>query len=183
MTLPMIIASGAEFSADRAFRYLLYRVWDPDRPPLNVIGLNPSTADEFVNDPTIRRCIGFARDWGHGALLMTNIFALRSTDPRALYTDPGTAIGPDNDHYLASVPVCSYLVPELGVLQPASRVLAAWGNHGLLAGRGSRVAELVGADKLECLARNGYGRGEPKHPLYVPADARPVPYSPFEVQV
>lgn len=95
------------FSEDRAFRYTLWREWDVDSLTgcaddlphghqfAQFIGLNPSTADETRDDPTIRRCIGFAKLWGYGALCMTNLFAFRATKPRDMRqaADP---IGPEN---------------------------------------------------------------------------------------
>lgn len=73
---------GAEFSPCRRYRYVLWRTWDPAAGSVNFIGLNPSTADEQVDDPTIRCCIGFARDWGYGGLVMTNLFAIPATTRR-----------------------------------------------------------------------------------------------------
>jgi len=94
---------SATFSPCRNYRYLLSRrLCDPESNNIShcvFIGLNPSTADETVDDPTIRRCMGFARSWGFGWLVMLNLFAFRSTDPRALKTahDP---VGQDNDAFL-----------------------------------------------------------------------------------
>mgnify|MGYP000880158315 CR=1 FL=1 len=89
------IKPTAGFSPDREFRYTLTRRWD-DRLLVNFLMLNPSTADENIEDPTIRRCMGFARDWGYGGLMVTNIFAYRSTDPKALYKVPDPT-GPANN--------------------------------------------------------------------------------------
>lgn len=75
-------ASAARFSLCRRYRYDLWRRWDISKGYAMFIGLNPSTADKTADDPTIRRCIGFARSWGYGALCMTNLFAFRATDPR-----------------------------------------------------------------------------------------------------
>jgi hypothetical protein len=80
ITRPM--QRGAEFSPCRRYRYVLWRTWDPAAGSVNFIGLNPSTADEQVDDPTIRCCIGFARDWGYGGLVMTNLFAIPATTRR-----------------------------------------------------------------------------------------------------
>jgi len=89
------VVSGATFSTDRVYRYALWRVWDAALPSFVVIGLNPSTADETENDPTIRRCIGFAKREGCGGLVMLNLFAVRATDPRVMMAHP-EPIGPDN---------------------------------------------------------------------------------------
>lgn len=88
--------SGANFSRCRRFRYALWREWDATLPAVMLIGLNPSTADANHNDPTIRRCIGFARDWGFGGVRVLNLFAFRATYPDDLKAaaDP---VGPRND--------------------------------------------------------------------------------------
>lgn len=78
--LPEMIDSGAIFSPCREYRYKLWRTWDASKLPLNVIGLNPSTADETKNDPTIRRCIQFAIDWGM-LLLIKNLKFLNNSTP------------------------------------------------------------------------------------------------------
>lgn len=156
--------TGALFSPCRTWRYRLWRLWDDEIPPLNVIGLNPSTADETQDDPTVRRCLDFARRLGHGGLVMTNLFAYRATDPRALRAqlDP---IGPDNDDEL------------LNAAQTAGAVIAAWGRHGALRARGQRVLRLLCREHghtVLCLGEN-YD-GSPKHPLYLAASTLPVPY-------
>lgn len=159
------ITKGATFSPCRTWRYDLWRIWDADRPYLAVIGLNPSTADEERNDPTVTRCQRFARDWGYGGLDMLNLFALRSTDPRELLkaADPIGCGNPDMIYSIA---------------QRAGRVLVAWGDW---AGRIERRAAasyletVVLADlPLYCLGINK--SGEPKHPLYVRADTEPFIY-------
>lgn len=145
----------AVFSPCRTWRYTLTRHWaDPVRI-VAFIGLNPSTADEANDDPTIRRIIGFAKDWGFDGLLMLNAFAYRSTDPQGLkiVTDP---IGPDNDRHLVESAA------------KAEIVVACWGNPGLWFGRQAQVVKLLG-DKLHCLGKNQ--NGTPKHPLYLPKSA------------
>jgi hypothetical protein len=123
------------------------------------IGLNPSTADEVQDDPTVRSCINFAKSWGFGALCMTNIFAYRSTDPRVMkaQADP---IGVDNDRWLKEIS------------EGAGLVVAAWGTHGAFMDRGRQVAELIG--NLDCLdlTKDGF----PKHPLYIRADIKRKPF-------
>lgn len=168
---PML--KSADFGEGRLYRYRLLRRW-ADGTLLNVIGLNPSTADEAEDDPTIRRCIGFARAWGHGGLVMTNLFACRSTDPSHLLAceDP---IGPMNDAWLRQEALASGMV------------LAAWGAHKAAYPRAHDVTERVlkGARRLDgsplvlyCLKRtaNGY----PQHPLYIRADTRPSVYARVE---
>ena len=158
----MTTERGATFSACRAYRYSLWRVWDEDGPTLCVIGLNPSTANETADDPTIRRCIGFARAWGYGRLVMTNLFACRSTDPKGLLAvaDP---VGPENDDVLE-------LAAGYG------GVLAAWGAHPIAKARAAEVLRLLGWREIECLGLTK--GGAPRHPLYVPAATTPVVYAP-----
>ena len=145
---------GATFSRDRVHRYLLWRVWDVSRPLLAWVLLNPSTADETREDPTIRRCIRFAMDWGYGGVETTNIFALRSTAPAALRTarDP---VGPDNDGTLRDLAARH------------ATVVAAWGNHGAWLDRSTRVRELLRCAETRCLGLTSLA--QPRHPLYVRA--------------
>ena len=122
--------------------------------------LNPSTANATRNDPTIRRCIGFARAWGYERLVVTNLFGLRATLPAALRSavDP---IGPENDRHLRRAAV------------QADRIVCAWGVHGALGNRGAEVLTLLKGFRLEHL---GLTRGgHPRHPLYLPAACQPQP--------
>lgn len=146
-----MMEKGAKFSPDRVYRYRLWRLWDIRKGSVLFIGLNPSTADENVNDPTIRRCIGFAMDWGYGGLLMGNIFAFRNTYPETLKTCEVDPIGSENDTELRAM----NSLAKLTVL--------AWGNWGAYKGRGSEV-ELMFPDSYSL----GYSKqGQPKHPLYL----------------
>lgn len=153
---PPLLRSTATFSPCRTHRYALHRIWDEASPPAMFIGLNPSTADETKNDPTVRRCIGFARRWGHGGLIMTNIFAFRSTDPNAL-TAAKDPIGPRNDRWLRQLQ------------HEAAIVIAAWGIWGALHNRGREVLDLL--DAPHCLGITKCGA--PRHPLYLRADLMP----------
>jgi hypothetical protein len=123
--------------------------------------LNPSTADAQKDDPTVRRCLGYARRWGYCDLLIGNIFALRSTDPAALYRDKDP-VGQDNDAWL------------LRMARHADRVICAWGKHGALKGRGATVLEILRAAGVKPLALRLTKDGHPGHPLYLPADAEPM---------
>ncbi len=125
--------------------------------------LNPSTADEQQNDPTVERCERRARAGAYGALVVGNLFAWRSTDPRALY-DVADPVGPDNDQHLAAI------------ASEAARVVCAWGRHGALQGRGPAVVRLLAPHRarLACLGVNA--DGSPKHPLYLPYTAALVPF-------
>lgn len=146
---------SAAFSRCRTYRYTLERRWDPRRPVVMFVGLNPSTADETHDDPTVRRCLGFARRWRFAALLMTNLFALRSTDPRAL-REAEDPIGPRNDEHLRRCRA------------RAALVVAAWGARGGLGRRDERV--LVTLPEAHCLGATRGGRH--RHPLYLPSSAR-----------
>ena len=149
---------GAELSNCRSYRYALWRRWDWQGYANQVmfIGLNPSTADEHQDDPTIRRCIRFARDWGYGGLLMCNAFAFRATNPKDMKaaSDP---IGPRNDESL------SYRKSQVGF------IVAAWGAH-CPTEREREVCEVIG-QTVHCLGRTK--AGHPKHPLYLRADTQP----------
>ena len=119
MTLALNLGNdlyGATFSPDRLYRYHLWRVWAPGSKRLVVIGLNPSTADESQDDPTIRKCIGFAKRWGFSSYSMLNLFGWRSTDPAGLLT-VANPIGEDNRATFERV------------IAEGSRVVLAWGRH------------------------------------------------------
>lgn len=155
---------GATFDDSGQYRYTLWRCWDPARTRVAFVMLNPSTADHRRDDPTIRRCLGFARRWGHGSLLVVNLFAFRTPSPAALVraSDP---IGPRNDHYLRYA------------RRRANELIIAWGAHGRHLGRHEQALALLGYRRghpLSCLGvtRDGY----PRHPLYLRADRRPQPW-------
>lgn len=156
--------TGALFSACRRYRYCLWRRWDIDKPVCLFVGLNPSTADETVDDPTIRRCVRFAKDWGYGTIHMANIFAYRATDPMVMRAMGRNAIGPLNNEYLTQL------------ARAADLTVAAWGTHGIHQGRGAAVrAMLLDAGvrpHVLGLTKNGY----PKHPLYLPGSLQPMPW-------
>jgi hypothetical protein len=149
-------------SSCRHYRYCLWREWDAMNSSYAVfVGLNPSTADEVKDDPTIRRCADFARRWGYGALCMVNLFAYRATSPAAMKAH-ASPIGADNDRWLVD---CA---------KDAGVVVAAWGMHGSHLQRDEAVRRLL-PGKLSCLGRTKKKR-HPKHPLYVKADVTLLPY-------
>jgi hypothetical protein len=167
---------SAIFSPCRTWRYTLMRavarevesLADPlyvPPPPRTVafIGLNPSTADETTDDPTVRRCVGFAKRWGYDRMVMLNVFAYRSTDPKALYAiSRESAVGPDNDMH-----ICMEAMR-------AEVVVCCWGVHG-------RAHDDRGTDVRYMLERGGKLHvlgltkdGHPKHPLYLRGDLTPT---------
>lgn len=150
-----MIQKGAKFSDDKIYRYRLWRFWDKRKGLVLFIGLNPSTADENVDDPTIRRCIGFASDWGYGGLLMGNIFAFRNTYPETLKLCTVDPIGVENDAELRAMNA------------EAKLTVLAWGNWGTYKDRGHEVERMFpNAWNL------GYSKqGQPRHPLYLPKNA------------
>ena len=153
--------TGALFSPCRTWRYRLWRVWDRDKPRCLFIMLNPSTADESVNDPTITRCIKYADSWGLGSLEVCNVFALRSRDPKELRhcDDP---VGPWNDGVI------------IEAATKAAFIACAWGVHGLYMDRGRKVAGLLSGFRLHCLGLTQ--DGAPRHPLYMASGCIPLPY-------
>lgn len=159
--------ASARFSPCKRYRYELRRTWDASRPPLVACCLNPSTATDLVEDPTVRRLLAFADRWTLGSLILLNIFALRSTDPKALRVtekDGGDPIGEENDATIRSV-----------LRQhKADKLILAWGGHGAFMDRGRAVASmaLLEHGRPECfgLTKNGH----PRHPLYVPEITIPV---------
>lgn len=143
----------------RRYRYSLWRRWRDDCEPSEMvafIGLNPSTADESQDDPTIRRCIGFAKSWGFGGLVMLNLFAFRDTDPRGMKLERHP-VGPWNDETIRRV------------CQVCGRTVCCWGHHGQFRFRSSEVRLIVRQFGWHFgLTTNG----EPKHPLYLKADSK-----------
>lgn len=150
----------AIISKDKIYRYKLSRTWDSTKPTILFIGLNPSIADENIDDPTITRCINFAKDWGYGTLLMANLFAFRSTYPKDIYLIDNP-IGKDNDHYL------------LECVTQSDLIVACWGNNGTYMNREKVITELV--PNLYCLQKNK--NGTPHHPLRPPRNIHPVPFN------
>jgi len=146
----------AILSDDARYRYQLQRVWDDSLPAVSWVMLNPSIADAYEDDPTIRRVVGFSQRWGYGEAHIVNLFALRSTDPKAL-ADNDDPVGPQNDLYLGGA-----------MFSPL--VVCAWGSTGDYATRyfrRQRVRELAVKfnRSLHCLGVTK--SGDPRHPLYL----------------
>lgn len=163
VALDLFTTGTAELSDCGTYRYELRRVWgDPDRLACFVM-LNPSTATAEDDDPTIRRCVGYARAWRLGGICVRNLFALRATDPADLARHPHPT-GPDNDRWLAAP-------------SSAAVTVAAWGVHGSLHDRADRVRELLDAHGVELHRLGELTRdGHPRHPLYLPASAELEPF-------
>lgn len=152
-----VMRGSASISECGSYRYCLRREWDTTLPAVLFVGLNPSTATATIDDPTIRRCVRFAKDWGFGSLVMANLFAYRATDPAVLCSvvDP---IGPKNDWWL------SFLRSRVEL------VIAAWGTNGGLLCRDAKVISKL--PNLHCLGLTK--SGHPRHPLYLPAATEPI---------
>ena len=144
---------GAVFSECGRYRYGLWRVWDEGGASVLFVGLNPSTADGGRDDATVRRCVGFARDWGYGGVWVANLFGWRATRPAELRraADP---VGRANDAWLRR------LAEDAGI------IVTAWGNHGTWQQRDEVVLSLLPRPRHHLgLTRHG----QPRHPLYLPA--------------
>jgi hypothetical protein len=154
---------GAEFSPDRKYRWTLHRIWQPTAPLVCYVLLNPSTADETANDPTVSRCQARAINAGFGGLLVVNIFAWRSTDPAALYKVADPVGGAPNNMAI------------MNAARKSKLVVCGWGMHGVLQNRGEKVLELIrSAGKVPHALRIN-SDGSPKHPLYLSYKLKPKP--------
>ena len=157
--------SGAVFNLFGGYRYVLWRRWDNSNGrEMGVVMLNPSTADHETLDPTVATCVRLAKRDGFGGVVVYNLFALRSTDPKLLRTatDP---VGKMNDEYLAAL------------TRPNARkdtLVVAWGNHGGLNDRDKEVLKLLRGVDLYCLGVTKVGF--PRHPLYTRKDVELVRY-------
>ncbi len=149
----------ATISECSRYRYNLRRAWQDGNRFVCFIMLNPSTADAEIDDPTIRRCIGFGKSWGFDALEVVNLFGWRETEPKFLIT-PSDPIGPENDAAIIEASNRSELV------------VCAWGSHALALWRSSHISEILKARPLHCLGTTK--NGSPKHPLYISGAQQPV---------
>jgi len=152
-----MIMKDAFFSSDRVYRYSLLRSWKGGKATtVCFVGLNPSTADEKLDDPTIKRCMNYANDWGYGSIVMVNLFAYRATNPKELRTihDP---VGPANMNYVKNA------------TNKCELTVCCWGTGGHLHDQGRKVLmELKDPHYLK-LTKDGF----PCHPLYLKSTLTP----------
>lgn len=155
--------STAVYSPCEAYRYALTRVWNPQGRRVTFVMLNPSTATEVQNDPTVERCERRARALGYGAFRVCNIFAFRATDPKVMraQADP---VGPANDAAI------------LEGADWAEAVVCAWGTHGAHLDRGRAVEFLLRAAGCPLFHLGLSQAGHPRHPLYIGYDRQPEPW-------
>jgi len=165
--LEKLTESDAIISPCGQYRYRLNRTWGQEKPAVFVM-LNPSTADASEDDPTIRRCIGFAEKWHCGGLVVVNLFAYRATEPKVMLAaaDP---VGPDNLEHVYNA------------TRYAQLVVCAWGTKGSYMGRDAKTIDCIrraGNAHISCLGvtKNGH----PKHPLYLAGDTELQKYPPLD---
>lgn len=170
---PTLARRSVQFSMDRKDRFSLQIDWDHRSPWLVVIGMNPSIADEYRNDPTVERCLRRAKHLGFGSLVMLNASPVVSTDPKGLRDiDPDTQLNRK---------VISFHI-KWAAYSDRDRILCAWGSNPDIEKTG--VPEFIRAEakkygvKLYCLGTNK--DGSPKHPLYQPYSAPLIPWGETE---
>lgn len=163
----MHIERRATFSRCKRYRYQLVRRWEGGAGRCVIVGLNPSTADAQIDDPTIRRCMCFARDWGFNELIMVNLFAYRTPHPSHL-KKCDSPVGPGNRRALRRA------------CESAKRVVVAWGVHGTYLDQAAKFSAIGRAQPLYCfgLSKNH----QPLHPLYQRRDAVLKRYRQMEPQ-
>lgn len=145
-----------------SYRYLLWRIWDNSRSRVAFVMLNPSTADAVYDDPTIRKCIGFADRWGYGGILVANLYAWRATDPRKLRQVPDP-VGIANDTAIRTAVTSS------------KGVVVAWGRHARKE-RAREVCALIREAGQVPLCIGYTKSGHPIHPLMQPYSLIACPY-------
>jgi len=155
------ITKTASFSSCARYRYSLFRGWHENSGQVLFIGLNPSIADEKIDDPTTRRCVKFARSWGYGSMEIVNLFSYRTSDPKNLIHQPDP-IGPKNDSWIKKANSRSDIT------------IACWGSLMSAQKRATQIANMI--NTLYCLRINK--NQSPAHPLYLRLNLRPFPYFP-----
>ena len=156
------VTSGCILSDCKRYRYSLTRSWDSSKPRVMFMMLNPSTADGEKDDPTIRRCIGFAKSWGFGSIEVGNLFAFRATMPEHLILEKDP-VGPENRQWVNAA------------AQFAQMIVCAWGNRDIVKRLSSKLGDdfipMDWLDKLHYIELSL--SGTPKHPLYLKKSLHP----------
>lgn len=153
--------SGAVFDQHRAYRFVLWRFWN-DNPRVLFIGLNPSTANELQNDPTIKRCIGFAQKWDYGGMFFCNLYSYVSTNPRLLLWEEAL--------HRANIPAITMATNLV------SLTVAAWGDGINLVENGKSIAEHIAKLIAPSMCFGLTQKGNPKHPLYLSGETKLMEY-------
>jgi len=153
----MHIKRSASFSRCGQYRYQLKRQWAEGSGRCVFIGLNPSTADAKVDDPTIRRCMDFSKRWGYEEMIMVNLFAFRTPHPSLLKKAPDPE-GRNNRRTLRRICISADLL------------VAAWGAHGSFADQANRMSDIWARKPMHCFGLTQ--SGQPLHPLYQRSDAQ-----------
>lgn len=150
------VSKGAVISVCGKYRYSLIRTYtsNPVEPFVLFIGLNPSIADSNIDDPTLRRCLGFMEDWNLKSLKMVNLFAFRATDPREMIAQTNPT-GLSNDLMI------------LHEIKQAAKIVICWGNKGSHLDRDKEVLEILKQYQDKVFSFGETKTGQPKHPLYL----------------
>ncbi len=164
ITLPPM-DSGARMSIDGMYRWLLWRRWDATLPTMTLVMLNPSTADHRTDDPTIRRCLSFARREGCGELVVVNLFAYRTPDPKDLVNAMQAGVDPWGERQADT------MYWAFSNAHPPHLLVAAWGAHKV-----AEVAMHKVPERLPWLCLGTTKDGHPRHPLYVKGDQPLIPW-------
>lgn len=161
-----IKSSGAILSPCQKYRYKLWRFWNTSKKKVMFIMLNPSTATEYKDDRTVKRCINFAHSWGYGGIYIANLFAYRATKPADLWAAKKSGIdicGPQNLAYIEEI------------MRHSDLIILAWGMHGYKAVKEINEIQLLLGDKVPyCIEKTI--SSVPAHPLYLKSELTPIPY-------
>jgi len=160
--------STAQYSDCENYRYFLRRNWDSDKPVICFLMLNPSTATEIDNDPTIERCQRRAMTMGYGSMIIVNLFPYRMTDSKLLHTVDDL----HGDITLANEKI-------VDAVTESDMTVCGWGSHALALPRAKEVIAMLKdanvSERVMCLQVNQ--DGNPQHPLYIKYSQKPLPYS------
>ncbi len=178
--MDLFMEKAAVFSRDRRYRYVLTRIWDGRRPRLIAICLNPSTADETQDDPTVRKLMGFASRWGYGGLWLMNLFAIRGTDPEIIKTSDIDPVGSEQHERIKGVVgLARRFLNDAREYEPGPdpEVLCAWGVHGAYQDQDEHMMGWLDKELVRPICLGTTKNGCPKHPLYVSYATPRVPYT------